>query len=184
VTAGEAAPRDRRGERSSRPRRAGYVALAIAGMVAADQAVKVLARDRLAGEPPVALLGGAVRLEYAENRGAFLSLGEGLPEAARFALFVLLVGAALAAALFFALRNRSLPAPELAALALMAGGGLGNLVDRVARGGAVVDYLSVGLGPLRTGIFNLADAAITAGALLFLWGSLRSGRDAPDTSPG
>jgi len=168
----------------SRGRRAAGVALAIAGIVAADQALKAVARDRLAGAPPIVLLSGAVRLEYAENRGAFLSLGEGLPESARFALFVLLVGAALAAALAFALRARTVPPPELAALALMAGGGLGNLVDRIARGGAVLDYLSLGLGPLRTGIFNLADAAITIGALLFLWASLRQGRAAPDATPG
>jgi len=175
---------DRHGERPHRGRRAAAVALAIAGIAGVDQALKVLARDRLAGAPPIFLLGGAVRCEYAENRGAFLSLGESLPETARFALFVLLVGAALAAALAFALRARAVPAPELAALALMAGGGLGNLIDRIARQGAVVDYVSLGVGPLRTGILNLADAAITAGALLFLWSSLRQGREAPDTSPG
>jgi signal peptidase II len=165
-------------------RRAAGVALALALTVAADQAAKLLARSRLAGSPPVWRLGGAVRFEYAENRGAFLSLGESLPQSVRFALFVLLVGAALAAALLFALRARSLPTAELAALALMAGGGIGNLIDRVARGGAVVDYVSLGWGPVRTGIFNLADAAITAGALLFLWASLRHGGEAPDSSPG
>ncbi len=175
--------RDRHGERPHRGRRAAAVTLAIAGIAGADQALKILARDRLAGAPPIALLGGAVRFEYAENRGAFLSLGAGLPEAVRFALFVLLVGAALAAALAFALRARSVPAAELAALALMAGGGVGNLVDRLAHDGAVRDYVSLGAGPLRTGILNLADVAITAGALLFLWASLRYGRNAPDTSP-
>ncbi len=108
-------------------RRAAGVALALAATVAADQAAKLLARSRLAGSPPVWRLGGAVRFEYAENRGAFLSLGESLPQSVRFALFVLLVGAALAAALLFALRARSLPTAELAALALMAGGGIGNL---------------------------------------------------------
>lgn len=169
---------------TSRQWRAAGVAMALGATVGLDQATKALAHSRLAGTPPIVLLGGTVRLEYAENRGAFLSLGESLPPGARFALFVLLVGAALAAALLFALRTRSLPAPELAALALMAGGGIGNLVDRVARGGSVVDYVSLGWGPVRTGIFNLADAAITAGALLFLWASLRYGRQAPDTSPG
>ena len=163
---------------SPRLRRAALVAMALAATAGCDQAAKSAARSRLAGGPPVALWGGAVRFEYAENRGAFLSLGESLPHGVRFAVFVLLVGAALAAALAFALRSRSLPAPELAALALMAGGGLGNLIDRVARAGSVVDFVSVGWGPLRTGIFNLADAAITAGALLFLWASLRQSDEA------
>jgi len=178
VTAGEA------GSPASRRRRAIWVALAIAAVVGGDQAAKVLARSRLAGKPTIALFGGIVRFDYAENRGAFLSLGESLPQGVRFALFVLLVGAALAAALLFALRARSLPAAELAALALMAGGGIGNLLDRLAHAGSVVDFVSVGWGPIRTGIFNLADAAITAGALLFLWAALRHGREIPSSSPG
>ena len=51
-------------------------------------------------------------------------------------------------------------------LALLTGGAVGNLIDRVAYGGAVVDFVSVGLGGVRTGIFNLADVAITAGVIL------------------
>jgi len=43
---------------------------------------------------------------------------------------------------------------------------VGNLIDRVIYGGAVVDFVSVGLGGLRTGIFNLADVAITTGVVL------------------
>ncbi len=163
--------------------RAVGVGLALVVTVAADQELKAIVRSRLEWRRPLVFLGGAVRLEYAENRGAFLSLGESLPESVRFTLFVLLVGTALAAAIFFALRARSLPRPELTALALMAGGGIGNLIDRVAHGGAVVDYMSIGWGPLRTGIFNLADAAITAGALLFIWANLRHSGDVPDSSP-
>jgi len=184
VTAGEAEAAAAANTEAAAPsifrlRRASAVAAAIGAVVSGDQAAKLLARSRLVGEPAIALLGGAVRFEYAENRGAFLSLGESLPGAARFALFVLLVGAALVAALVFAFRTRTLPTPELAALALIAGGGLGNLVDRLARNGAVVDYVSMGWGPLRTGIFNLADAAITAGALVFLWVGLRRGGRLP-----
>ena len=52
-------------------------------------------------------------------------------------------------------------------LILAVGGGMGNLIDRIAHG-AVVDFVSLGIGPLRTGIFNLADVAITIGLLLFL----------------
>jgi signal peptidase II len=51
-------------------------------------------------------------------------------------------------------------------LALLVGGAVGNLIDRVVYGGAVVDFVSLGLGPFRTGIFNLADVAITLGVVL------------------
>ena len=49
------------------------------------------------------------------------------------------------------------------ALALLSGGGIGNWLDRVLHDGAVTDFVSVGLGGLRTGVFNLADLAVVAG---------------------
>jgi signal peptidase II len=42
------------------------------------------------------------------------------------------------------------------------------LIDRLIYDGRVTDFLNVGIGPLRTGIFNLADMAILAGALLLV----------------
>ena len=51
----------------------------------------------------------------------------------------------------------------------MLAGGIGNLIDRVFHGGLVIDFLNMGIGPVRTGIFNVADMAIMAGfALLIL----------------
>ena len=53
----------------------------------------------------------------------------------------------------------------------MIGGGFSNLIDRLLNDGAVVDFVSVGVGNLRTGIFNLADGAIMLGAgILLAWG--------------
>lgn len=114
------------------------------------------------------LLGGILRLRLAENRGAFLSFGERLPEAVRFAVFVILVGAGLLGALVWLLwRAAQRPALASVGLALIVGGGLGNLVDRAARG-RVVDFLQLSAGPLHTGVFNLGDAAIVAGTLILL----------------
>lgn len=52
-------------------------------------------------------------------------------------------------------------------------GGIANLIDRVTRDGHVVDYLVLNLGPLHTGVFNLADIAIMAGAGVLLWTGLK-----------
>jgi signal peptidase II len=136
--------------------------------VGCDQVAKTFARASLASSPPVSLLDDCVRFELAQNRGAFLSLGEGLPGAARYLLFVVLVGGALALTLAFTLRLRGANPVQLVALSLLTGGGLGNLIDRLLHDGAVVDFVSIGIGPLRTGIFNVADAAITLGVLLLL----------------
>jgi signal peptidase II len=48
-------------------------------------------------------------------------------------------------------------------------GGIGNMIDRVTNAGKVTDFMNLGLGPVRTGIFNVADMAITGGAMLLAW---------------
>jgi len=144
------------------------VAAVLLCAVGCDQVAKTIARASLAASPPVSLLDDCVRLELAQNRGAFLSLGEGLPAVVRYLLFVVLVGGALAVTLVFTLRLRGADPVQLVALSLLTGGGIGNLIDRLVHDGAVVDFVSVGVGPLRTGIFNVADAAITLGVLLLL----------------
>jgi signal peptidase II len=68
----------------------------------------------------------------------------------------------------------------LAGLALLIGGGVSNLVDRISRG-AVVDFLNLGIGSLRTGIFNVADMAIMSGIALLIvrrTGRLKAGDNA------
>ena len=106
-----------------------------------------------------------------ENVGAFLGLGERLAESVRFAVFVILVGAGLLAAIVWLLRGTgSRPFTESVGVAVILGGGLGNLVDRLARG-RVVDFLQLRAGPLHTGVFNLGDLAIVAGVLI--WASAR-----------
>ena len=56
------------------------------------------------------------------------------------------------------------------AMVLVAAGGAGNLVDRVVRDGRVIDFMNLGLGPVRTGIFNVADVQIMVGLGLLLLG--------------
>jgi signal peptidase II len=112
-----------------------------------------------------------VRIALVENVGAFLSLGERLPESVRFAVFVVLVGVGLLAAIVWLLRGAgSRPFTESVGVALILGGGLGNLIDRLAHG-RVVDFLQLRAGPLHTGVFNLGDLTIVAGALI--WASAR-----------
>ena len=53
----------------------------------------------------------------------------------------------------------------------MFSGGVSNFIDRASNNGAVVDFLNIGIGPIRTGIFNIADVAIMFGFALFIFGS-------------
>ncbi len=66
-----------------------------------------------------------------------------------------------------------MPRTRFTAVALILAGGMGNLIDRVLQDGVVVDFINVGIGPVRTGIFNVADVAITSGVIILLAESMR-----------
>jgi signal peptidase II len=156
------------------------VTLTLLCCVGCDQVSKSAARALLAAGVAESYLGDALRLQLVENPGSFLSLGASLPEQLRFALFtgavaVLLLG--LVGAALFATR---LGPWRFTALALVAGGGISNLIDRLLNDGRVTDFLNVGIGSLRTGIFNVADMAILLGALLLI---LKRGAAAPSIPP-
>ncbi len=144
--------------------------------VGCDQATKEIARQSLAGTGTLHFWGDTLRLCYAENTGCFLSLGAHFPAPFRSWLFTALVGGGLLALLLYLLAARAMTTPLFLALTLVLAGGLGNLLDRLFHDGRVVDFLNVGLGPLRTGIFNVADVAITGGAGWFAWLALRHPR--------
>jgi signal peptidase II len=141
-----------------------------ASTVGCDRVTKHLATDWLAGSPPRSYLGDTLRLMYAENTGGFLSLGAGLPAGARTAVFTIATAVILVGLVAFAIR-RAASGYRLAALAFFVAGGASNWLDRALRG-SVVDFLNVGVGPIRTGVFNVADMAIMLGAVLFAVGAL------------
>jgi signal peptidase II len=141
--------------------------LIIAATFALDQASKALARGHLVEGRQVSFLGDVFRLELARNAGAFLSLGANLPPGLRGALLTWGVLILAAGAAWVALFHRSSLAGSAGA-ALVAGGGFGNLWDRLMDNGLVTDFMNLGLGALRTGIFNVADLAIVAGVSLLI----------------
>src|SRR5208283_5058245 len=136
----------------------------------------------LAGGAAQSFLGDSLRLQLVQNPGAFLSLGASLPEHLRFALFTGAVGVLLLGLIAVSLFARPLRPWRCIALALVAGGGISNLIDRLIHDGRVTDFLNLGIGSLRTGIFNVADMAILFGALLLV---LKRGAGLPQPgSPG
>lgn len=141
--------------------------------VGCDHVAKHAAANALVPGQIVSIAGDALRFELVENPGAFLSLGATLPDWLRQPLLVGLVPLLLAAVCAAALAKTPLPPLQLLALGLIAGGGLGNWLDRLLYDGSVRDFVSLGVGTLRTGIFNLADVAIVAGAALAIFGTPR-----------
>jgi len=150
-------------------------ALLLAACIACDRGAKHAA-ESLRGRAPVRIAEGIITLSYAENTGAMLSIGAGLPERTRFLVFTAGVGVLLAGLACVLLFSTSLTPPRVIALSLILAGGGSNLFDRLSHDGKVVDFVSLGAGGLRTGIFNLADVLIMAGAALLLLTIIRDRR--------
>ncbi|HEV2700815.1 MAG TPA: signal peptidase II [Steroidobacteraceae bacterium] len=153
------------------------VALVLVGCVGCDQISKAAARAYLPGSGVHSFLGDTLRLQYAQNPGAFLSLGESLPPAVRFDGFTVAVGAIVVALLGWALLSQRLSWPTRLAITAIGAGGLGNVIDRLRFDGAVTDFLNLGIGSLRTGIFNIADAILMVGVIALLIGWSRKRED-------
>ncbi|MBA6339638.1 signal peptidase II [Colwellia sp. MB02u-10] len=137
--------------------------------VGCDQATKLLAAEHLPKFQMTSYLNDTLRVGYTENIGAFLGLGNNLSEQARFWFFVVLVGMFLSALFVYLVSNSKQHLTSLIALSLVFSGGISNFYDRVVNNGAVIDFLNIGIGSIRTGIFNVADIAIMLGVFLLLF---------------
>jgi signal peptidase II len=146
-----------------------FVLLWVVGLTCGvDQATKRMATEHLRGVPPTSYFGDLFRLGYAENPGAFLGLGTDLAPATRNGLLTVGVGLVLLGLLAHLLLAKRLTRLTVVAYALILGGGGSNWMDRLTRHGLVVDFMNVGIGSLRSGIFNFADLAIDASFVLLL----------------
>lgn len=103
---------------------------------------------------------------YAENDGAFLSLGSNLPDGLRLLLLTILPGILLIGVMVYMLRSKALTMAENVCFALIAAGGIGNIVDRIMYG-KVVDFMHMNYGVFETGIFNVADLYIVFGIIIY-----------------
>jgi signal peptidase II len=135
--------------------------------VGCDQSTKYTAKYFLEDQQTQSYMGDIFRLSYIENSGAFLSLGAGMPENIRQTIFIVLVSILLVGFLLFVVHNKELNSSAVSSSALIIGGGLGNLIDRIINQGAVIDFMNIGIGSIRTGIFNVADLAIMVGMFMF-----------------
>jgi signal peptidase II len=133
--------------------------------IGCDQVTKSMATHSLRDRPPQSYLNGTTRIEYALNPGGFLSLGSKLAGEFRPWVFIGVNSCLLLALCVFLFVRRHLPFTLFVAMLFILAGGIGNLIDRVFSNGLVTDFLTIGIGPLRTGIFNAADIAVTVGAI-------------------
>jgi signal peptidase II len=158
-------------ERDGRPRRARTIVLAVGivvAVVALDQLTKVWAVSALS-DGPISVIGDTVELQLSRNTGGAFSLFQGFTPLLAVLAVVVAIGLGV-------VLTRAQDPVVIVALSLVLAGAIGNLCDRVFRSpsflrGAVVDFVKVGPWPS----FNVADSAITIGAiLLVVWGWRRA----------
>jgi len=142
--------------------------------IAIDQWTKYLATRYLLGREEISWWSDFFVLTYSINHGAFLGLGSSLPEQVRDLIFSGLVGLFLIGFTVYTLRDNSMNNLQNLACGLVLSGGFSNLYDRITNNGGVVDFMNMGIGSLRTGIFNVADMAIMAGVFLLLFYSYKN----------
>ena len=159
-----------------RLRRSFYVWIS-AGIVLLDQATKLLVDRWMALHESLDVIDGFLRLTYVRNRGAAFGILSDAELPYQAALFSLLsLGALLAIALYAWRLPVESRLPRLA-LALIMGGAVGNLIDRM-RLGYVIDFVDAHIGPHHWPAFNVADSAISIGVTLLVLDMLR--RPEPD----
>jgi signal peptidase II len=159
------------GERGASPFRGGATFFwSLVGLtVALDRITKILAERHLGTFQGVPLIGDTAQLHLVYNRGAAFGLDLG-----PWSRWIFLVIAIVAIWLLRRMALQAVPTDWLRRLAVgfVAGGAAGNAVDRVISARGVVDFIDIGIGTLRWPTFNVADIAVTCGAValaLSLW---------------
>lgn len=149
-------------------------------VVASDIVTKWLAVENL--QPihmPHEVISDYVRFTLVYNPGAAFGLNVGDAQTSRWVFTALTIGALLILGRLYLSTHRG-DRTRVVALALVCGGALGNLVDRIRHPLGVVDFLDLGIGNARWPTFNIADMAVSSGAFLLaivLWAEDRAAGD-------
>jgi signal peptidase II len=134
--------------------------------IGCDRITKNIAKEHLMYREPISYFHNTFRLEYVENTGAALSLGDSLSKPLSFWLLSIIPLVFLLLLFVYAIRKmRELSTLQLLSFSMIIAGGLGNIIDRILFDRHVSDFMNIGISNLRTGIFNFADVCVTAGVI-------------------
>jgi signal peptidase II len=135
----------------------------IVGIIFLDQLTKWLAVIFLKGSAPAIIIKNVFRFTYLENRGAAF----GMLADHRW-IFLVISTVAIIAIIIYMLKFKPKSKLEIIAIAFMAGGGIGNMIDRIALG-YVIDFIDFYAFPeVWSYIFNVADSFVCVGAGLLI----------------
>lgn len=153
--------------------RVAFAAAITGGVVLLDQVTKLWADRTLAGNPPFTVIENFFHFTYHRNTGGVFGLFAGSTSMGRRLFFVTFSCLALVLVLHLIREWGRDSLLSLSALALISGGALGNLVDRVAYG-EVIDFIDWHWYGHHWPTFNIADSSITVGTALLVFTVLRT----------
>jgi signal peptidase II len=138
-------------------------------LISWDKTTKEMAKDHLMNKGAVSYFHDTFRLEYVENTGAAMSLGDHLSRDTGFWLLCAIPLLLLVCLFVYAIRHSSgLSMGKLSGFALIIAGGIGNILDRFLFDRHVTDFMNIGVLDVRTGIFNFADVWVSTGAVVLI----------------
>jgi len=170
-------------KKSRKTSRALLATAILCSCIGCDQVTKKIATESLSQAPAISYFGNTLRLEYALNSGGFLSLGSNLSPTVRYWTFIGLNAGFMLVLLGLLIVNWNMRLSVFVSVAFLLAGGIGNLIDRMTQNGMVTDFINVGIGPVRTGVFNVADMAVLFGAIAVIWFS-RTAQETSESSLG
>lgn len=145
----------------------------LGGVVLLDVITKQLA-VALLGRVPIYLVGQWLSLRLVYNPGAAFGIHVGAYSRVVFTLLALVALVVLGA---MVRQTASAHVARLLALALVCGGAVGNLIDRLRSGRGVVDFVDIWIGSFHWPTFNVADMAVSCGAILLALVLWQEGKD-------
>jgi len=132
-----------------------------------DRLTKYIAVEHLKGNEPKVFFNNLFVLIYAENTGAFLSLGKNWNIYVKyFVLLVIPLIICIIVLLYLMIKEKK--NYRIIIGSCIIGGGVGNLVDRLFNEFTVIDFMNFGIGNIRTGILNVADLSVTFGVIILM----------------
>ena len=134
-----------------------------------DQITKVYARNNLKGQGVIQVVDNIFILNYVENKGAFLGLGSNWPLGIKIVLLMTMPVIFLIAMIIYSFKVQSMSYLQIFGFCSIIGGGLSNVFDRIFFNGYVTDFMNIGIGNIRSGIFNFADLSIMLGAGILMF---------------
>lgn len=125
-----------------------------------------MAKEHLKDKEAVSYLHNILTLQYVENTGAAMSLGDGLPTTMNFLLLSILPLVFLIFLFAYTIKKiKEINLLKMFSIALIFAGGIGNIIDRILYDRHVPDFMIITFKNLRTGVFNIADVCVTAGVI-------------------